>query len=395
MTGASHRIAVIGLGLRIARVLIAMKAVGWKFEVRGYADRSPAGLEWLQGDGIAPGQAFDTAEELLSAGPFDLVLIGSPNHLHLRHLKLALEAGYPIFCEKPIVRTAEETIEIARILGKADKALPPIFIGLVLRSMPLVREFVRHASRGDIGQLVSMDATEHLVPDHGGYIARNWRRRVEWAGSFMLDKACHDFDIFGLVAKSRAARVAGLGGRNIFVPERAATAARTYSDGRPAYELAAGGWESATDAFASDMDISDNQVAIVEYENGFRLCFHCNTHSALPERRWYLVGTEGTLLADLVTNTLTFRRSLDVSSAETVTCGEIDMLSHNGADFSMAKDLLAALSGKVPFPVTPWESMEAGLTVMAIDQASATQHTVNCAPMWSALDEARGLKVDA
>jgi predicted dehydrogenase len=330
-----------------------------------------------------------------SAGPYDLVLIGSPNHFHLQHLTLALSAGYPIFCEKPIVRTPEETVEIARILAKTDKALPPVFIGLVLRSMPLVREFVRRASGGDIGKLVSMDATEHLVPEHGGYIARNWRRRVEWGGSFMLDKACHDFDIFGLIAKSRAATVASLGGRNIFVPERAATAARAYSDGRPAYELAAGGWESAKDVFTADMDIPDNQVAIVEYANGFRLSFHSNTHTALPERRWYLAGTEGTLLADLVANTLTFRRSLDVSGAETVSCGEIDMLSHNGADFAMARDLLAALSGNTPFPVTPWESMEAGLTVMAIDQACATRSTVNCVPLWSALDEARGRKAGA
>jgi hypothetical protein len=61
MTGASHRIAVIGLGLRIARVLIAMKTIGWKFEVSGYADRSPAGLQWLKDDGIArPGRTISS-----------------------------------------------------------------------------------------------------------------------------------------------------------------------------------------------------------------------------------------------------------------------------------------------------------------------------------------------
>ena len=39
--------------------------------------------------------------------------------------------------------------------------------------------------------------------------------------------------------------------------------------------------------------------------------------------------------------------------------------SHNGADQSMARDLLATLETGATFPVTPWESMEAGLTVMA------------------------------
>ena len=27
------------------------------------------------------------------------------------------------------------------------------------------------------GEIVSIDATEHLPPEHGGYLARNWRRR--------------------------------------------------------------------------------------------------------------------------------------------------------------------------------------------------------------------------
>ena len=41
-------------------------------------------------------------------------------------------------------------------------------------------------------------------------------------------------------------------------------------------------------------------------------------------------------------------------------------------------------------PVTPWDSMEAGLTVMAIDRAMALGQTVDCGPMFAAYDEARG-----
>ena len=54
----------------------------------------------------------------------------------------------------------------------------------------------------------------------------------------------------------------------------------------------------------------------------------------------------------------------------------------------MALDLLAALKGESPFPVTPRESMEAGLTVMAIDEAQASRAVVDCAPMWEQLDAA-------
>jgi hypothetical protein len=55
----------------------------------------------------------------------------------------------------------------------------------------------------------------------------------------------------------------------------------------------------------------------------------------------------------------------------------------------MALDLAAALDGERPFPVTPWDSLEAGLTVMAIDRAMAEGTMIDCAPMWADFDDAR------
>src|SRR5882762_2544444 len=103
------RIAVIGLGQRIAHVLAAMKEAGWNFQVAGHADPSPVGLPILKEHGIVSGRSYVDARALLKDGPFDLVMIGSPNHLHYEHLLAAFEAGYPIFAEKPIVRTEEES----------------------------------------------------------------------------------------------------------------------------------------------------------------------------------------------------------------------------------------------------------------------------------------------
>jgi len=384
----TRRIAVIGLGQRIASVLAAMKEVGWDLRLDGHVDPNPVGAPILVAAGILPGRSFETPQALLAAGPYDLVMIGSPNHLHLAHLEAAFGAGWPIFCEKPIVRTEAESLHLARRLG--GEKLPPVFIGLVMRSMPIVREVIRRVDEGELGPLVSMDATEHLPPEHGAYLARNWRRRAEWGGSFMLDKVCHDFDIFGRLAGARPARVASFGGRRIFTPDRAA-APRAYEDGSPAYALRDAGWRAANDAFQSDMDLADHQTAIVEYQSGFTLAFHSNSHVALAERRWYLAGAEGTLIADLVRNRLMVRRALFRGKPERIDYGGLTADAHNGADQAMAVDLLAALDGERPFPVTPWESLEAGLTVMAIDRAMDERRLVDCAPMWAAYDAARGV----
>lgn len=381
----TYRIGVIGLGQRIAHVLGAMQEVGWRLELAAYVDPAPVGASILQRFGIPMGTAFPTPGALLAAGPYDLVMIGSPNHLHLKHLSLALEAGFPVFCEKPIVRTEDETEVLARRLAGRDT--PPLFIGLVMRSMSIVRETIRRADSGELGEIVSIDATEHLPPEHGGYLARNWRRKQEWGGSYLLDKVCHDFDIFGRIARSRPAKVASFGGRRIFTAERA-EAPRHYDNGETAYGLRDAGWAGANDAFQSDMDVTDHQLALVEYENQVRLSFHANSHVALPERRWYVAGTEGTLIADLVRNKLMVRRALDRRKPERIDYAERTDDSHNGADQAMARDLKATFEQGAAFPVTPYESMEAGLTVMAIDRAMDEGGMLDCAPMWARYDAA-------
>ncbi len=381
-----HRIGVIGLGQRIAHVLRAMEEVGWKLDIAGYADPRPVGLPILAERDIAPGKAYESVSALLKDGPFDLVMIGSPNHLHYEHLLAAFAAGYPIFAEKPIVRTEEETFALARHL--ADAKTPPLYIGLVMRSMPIVRETIARVDAGELGELISMDATEHLPPEHGGYLARNWRRKSEWGGSYFLDKVCHDFDIFGRLAKARPERVASFGGRRIFHAGRT-DVAKTYSDGTPAYAMRDAGWSGANDAFHSDMDVTDHQTALVEYASGFQLSFHANSHVALGERRWYIAGTDGTLLADLVRNKLMLRRAMDKGKPERIDFATRTADNHNGADQAMAADLLATLETGAAFPVTPYESMEAGLTVMAIDRALTERRLVDCAPMWADYDAAR------
>jgi predicted dehydrogenase len=382
----TYRIGVIGLGQRIAHVLGAMQEVGWRLEVGGHVDPDPVGAPILARAGISAGRAFAGPEQLVAAGPFDLLMVGTPNHLHFEHINLALDAGWPVFAEKPIVRTADETFALAARLAHATS--PSLFIGLVMRSMPIVREVIARVDAGDLGEIVSIDATEHLPPEHGGYLARNWRRKAQWGGSYFLDKVCHDFDIFGRIAGSRVTRVASFGGRRIFTAERAATAPKTWDNGEAAYSLRDAGWMGANDAFQSDMDVTDHQTAILEYENQVRLSFHANSHVSLAERRWYVAGTEGTLIADLVRNRLMVRRALSRAKPERIDYGGLTEDAHNGADQAMASDLLASLRHGAAFPVTPFESMEAGLTVMAIDEAMATGAVTDCGPMWARYDEA-------
>jgi hypothetical protein len=92
-----------------------------------------------------------------------------------------------------------------------------------------------------------------------------------------------------------------------------------------------------------------------------------------------------------VRNRLMVRRALHRGKPERIDYGGLTADAHNGADQAMAVDLLAALDGERAFPVTPWDSLEAGLTVMAIDRAMETRQVVDCAPMWADFDAARAV----
>jgi predicted dehydrogenase len=378
-----HRIAVIGLGMRLGMLLRAASAEGWDFDLAGYVDPDPVGLPLLAEQGVDAGRSYPDIQALLADGSYDLVMIGSPNHLHLQHLTETLERhpGF-VFIEKPIVRTEEESFEAARLIRERGRGR--VLVGLVARSAPIVRTAFERLDAGVIGDIISIDATEHLPPAHGAYLARNWRRRAEWGGSYMLDKVCHDFDILGRMVGARPVRVASFGGRRIFNAE----AVQQSRDQGPAILRRLSGWNAAPDISGADMDVTDHQVAIVEYANGVRLSFHSNTSAAAPERRWNLVGRNGTLTIDLVQNTLVITPLEARGTVEQLRWRGPQGDSHGGADQAMARDLVAALDGERDFPVSVTDSLVAGLTVMAIDRALSESRIVDCTPLWSRLDAA-------
>ena len=349
----------------------------------GYSDPSPTGLALLEGVERVPGERFDDPEVMLAALRPDWVMVGSPNHLHLPHIELSLASGARVFSEKPVVRTVEETWALASLLRACGQER--LIVGLVLRSAPLVRAVMRHLRDGALGRLVSFEANELLHPEHGGFLARDWRRREEWAGSFLLDKCCHDFDLYRLFVGARPLRVASLGGRDLFTADNSELDERRYPSGHQPYRGWPKGWMDSGEVFRGDADVTDNQVAIVEFENGVKLAFHANSHSSVVQRRWLLCGSRGTLEADLVENDLLLR---DVVSGETTVREKFEggVEGHSGADVSMARDLADHMVDGTPFPVSAYDALVAGLSVMAVDRAARTGEVVDCGPWWRELD---------
>ena len=97
------KVGIIGLGYRLSYLARIFGASLPDFQVVGYVDPEPAGLSYTKQFDVPVGTAYDTLEALLDGEDLDLLMVGSPNHLHLGHIRTGLERGMKVFTEKPVV----------------------------------------------------------------------------------------------------------------------------------------------------------------------------------------------------------------------------------------------------------------------------------------------------
>ena len=376
------KVGIVGLGFRLAYLVRVFNVVVPGFKVVGYVDPEPAGLPELQQQKIEVGPAFASLDAMLSDADFDVLMVGSPNHLHLEHISKGLAAGKKIFAEKPVVTTVEDSIKMAALLGKHGH--DSVMVGLVLRYAPLYKDLQKALADGLLGEVVSIEAAEHIAPYHGAFFMRDWRRYEKFAGSFMLEKCCHDLDLYNGVTKSRPQRVASFGGRKSFVPSNAPSGANDTA----VYHRKPSGWQGSDKVFDSDGDIIDYQTALVEYESGVSMAFHTNLNVPDHFRRFCVMGSKGMAEGDFVRN---YFRVHDARTSEKLIDKSYqlsELSEHYGADEQMARDIADSLTTGTKLPVSVIEALEAGLLALSLDEARRTRKVIDMTPIWKQFDDA-------
>ncbi len=376
------KIGVVGLGNRITHVFYELKKINNKAELVAYVDPQPIGKNYAIKNNFFPKKNYLTLGEMISNESLDLLMIGSPNHLHLEHIKEGLNAGLKIFAEKPIVVDENQTFELAKLINEFGSN--QILVGLVLRYSQHARSVRDLLNKNLIGNIVSIEASEHIMPWHGGFFMRNWRRKEKYSGGFILEKCCHDIDFYSMIVNSRPIKVASFGGRNSFIPEnQPKESIQEYTK----YNLE--GWEARKEVFDSDADIVDHQVAIIEYENGATLAFHTNMRVPDEFRRFAVIGTNGMVEGDFVRGYLKAhdqKNNIILDENYGAAFGEIK--GHYGADSLMLKDINNHLiNSKISeLPVGVIDCMEAGLVAMKIDESRKTGKIIDMKETWKIFD---------
>ncbi len=373
------RVVTAGIGLRAGHVLSTLKQAMPEAEVVGFYDPQPTYLDMIGSD--TP--RYATVEDMLAQARPDLYCVFSPNLFHLNHIRLGLEAGVQVFTEKPVVVSIEETLELARLLAKHG-GVNRCMVGLVLRYSQHMVDLRAALKAGLLGQIVSLEASEHIAPYHGAFFLRDWRRMTDLSGGFMLEKCCHDIDIYNMVTGSRPVRVASFGGRKSFIPANAPASNAEAG----IFHVKKSVWNSVDDPFHSDGDIIDYQTAILQYETGASLAFHTNLNTPDEHRRFCVMGTHGIAEGDFVRGypRVTARDGTRLADHD-YSKGAAAKGVHYGADDKMCADIAKYLRGQSgSLPVSILDAMEAGIAAIALDQARASGQVVDLTDTWARLD---------
>jgi myo-inositol 2-dehydrogenase/D-chiro-inositol 1-dehydrogenase len=128
-------------------------------------------------------QACDSPEQLLAAG-VDGVLIAAATDAHPTLIRAAVDAGLPVFCEKPVARSTEEAVDVQRYVEAAGL---PVQIGYPRRFDSAFQAARDAVASGELGWLHTVRSTTlDPAPPPAGYVAVS--------GGIFRDCSVHDFD---------------------------------------------------------------------------------------------------------------------------------------------------------------------------------------------------------
>lgn len=192
------RIGILGLG-RIgafhAETLAGLDAVDSLVVSDPFTDAAKAAAERFDA------QVADSPEALLAAG-VDGIVVAAATDAHPALILAAVEAGVPVFCEKPVARTMAEGVAV---LNAVKDSGVEIQIGYQRRfdaGFTAARNAVRS---GELGLLHSIRSTTlDPAPPPAAYIAAS--------GGIFRDCSVHDFDIIRWVTGREVTEVYAVGG---------------------------------------------------------------------------------------------------------------------------------------------------------------------------------------
>ncbi|MBW6526841.1 Gfo/Idh/MocA family oxidoreductase [Sphingomonas sp. RHCKR7] len=158
---------------------------------------------------------FTDHRALLDAEGVDAVVIATPLDLHARLTMDALDAGYPVFCEKAMARTIADCGAMVTRARQCGKVLQ---IGHQRLFNPTYLNALKRAKSGEIGTITQIRASWHRnrswrrdIPPGGQEREINWRLYRARSAGLMTELATHQLQVANWFMDGLPTRVMGSG----------------------------------------------------------------------------------------------------------------------------------------------------------------------------------------
>jgi myo-inositol 2-dehydrogenase/D-chiro-inositol 1-dehydrogenase len=137
--------------------------------------------------------AFAEPAKMIAESGVDAVIIASPDHLHVEHLRIAMSAGLDILCEKPIATNLEDARAIASEMQAYEliSGQARVHFGFMRRFDPSYLKLRELMESGDYGLPLFVRTTTRNVSSAG----------ITTEGLY-TNIAVHDFDVWRWLTSS-------------------------------------------------------------------------------------------------------------------------------------------------------------------------------------------------
>lgn len=214
-------------------------------------DRLERGVEVSRGKPAT----YTDYRDLLKHAEINAVLIATPHDLHAPMSIDALDAGCDVMVEKPMAMTVAECEQMNAAAARNNRILMVAEQHRYFATNRKVKELI---DAGELGTVRCISAPSFRGPWSP---VKPWLKYFATSGGGLLSEACHDLDAFHWIVGSRAVRVAGFGGTDVY----------------------------------KDQDTLDNAQLIYEFANGATLTFGFGTFVPGGYRHIAIIGTHGRL----------------------------------------------------------------------------------------------------
>ena len=223
---------------------------------------------------------------LIRAG-IDVAFVTSPDDTHVEVTCALLEAGVPVYLEKPLAITLESA---TKVLVTAHRTGTKLYVGHNMRHMNVVRSMRDLIRTGRIGEVKAIWC-RHFVGAGGDFYFKDWHATREHGTGLLLQKAAHDIDVMHWFAGSHTTDVVGMEGLTLYdqITDRC-----DHSDELMGDWYSLDNWPPLSQKGLNPViDVEDLSMVLMRMESGVYASYQQCHYTPDYWRNYTVIGTEG------------------------------------------------------------------------------------------------------